>query len=156
MTARTIQVPQSKTYLDLILDTWAVKASAMASARRECFEVSRVAQRKTMHVQVGGAELQLVEGDIAEQDTDAVVTAAHWELLGGQGERGRLNEDALLVSAYEGSLGLAAAHGLRSISAMSAIVEFLMRPHPLELVRMVLYPRESKAAYRSTRMRFEW
>lgn len=168
-----------------------------------------------MHVQVGGAELQLVEGDIAEQDTDAVVTAAHWDLLGGQGtdgsvhfkagpklldecrqiggcpiggavitrgydlkaryvihavgpiwERGRLNEDALLVSAYEESLSLAAAHGLRSVSfpsistgafkypmrlaapvAMSAIVEFLMRPHPLELVRMVLYPRESKAAY---------
>jgi O-acetyl-ADP-ribose deacetylase len=168
-----------------------------------------------MEVQIGSAELQLVEGDVAEQDTDAVVTAAHWDLLGGQGtdgsvhfkagpklldecreiggcpmggavitggyalkarhvihavgpvwERGRLHEAELLASAYEQSLSLAVAHGLRSISfpsistgafnypmhlaapiAMRAIVEFLRGPHSLDLVRVVLYPRESRRAY---------
>lgn len=167
-----------------------------------------------MSVRVGSSELQLVEGDIADQETDAIVTAAHWDLAGGQGtdgsvhfkagprlleecraiggcpiggavitrgyelkaryvihavgpvwERGR-DEGPLLASAYEESLRLAVAHGLRSISfpsistgafnfpmrgaaaiAMRAIVTSLRRSQPLDLVRMVLYPRESKAAY---------
>lgn len=168
-----------------------------------------------MLVQVGGAVLQLVEGDIAEQDTDAIVTAAHWDLAGGQGtdgsvhfkagpglleacrriggcpiagavitdgfglkarhvihavgpvwERGQLNEAVLLASAYEQSLALAVEHGLRSISfpsistgafnypmrlaapvAMRTVVDFLSHSPRLELVRMVLYPRESRGAY---------
>lgn len=33
-----------------------------------------------MEVMIGRTRLQLVEGDIAAQDTDAVVTAAHWDL----------------------------------------------------------------------------
>jgi len=168
-----------------------------------------------MLVQIGGAELQLVEGDIAEQDTDAIVTAAHWDLAGGQGtdgsvhfkagpglleacrriggcpiggavitdgfalkarhvihavgpvwERGQLNEAVLLASAYEQSLALAVEYGLRSISfpsistgafnypmrlaaavAMRTVVDVLRHTHRLELVRMVLYPRESRRAY---------
>lgn len=41
-----------------------------------------------MIVQVGQTRLEICEGDIAEQDTDAVVTAAHWDLGGGQGTDG--------------------------------------------------------------------
>ena len=37
-----------------------------------------------MKTTIGAARFELVEGDIADQDTDAVVTAAHWDLLGGQ------------------------------------------------------------------------
>jgi O-acetyl-ADP-ribose deacetylase len=168
-----------------------------------------------MEVTINHSTLQLVQGDIADQDTDAVVTAAHWDLGGGQGtdgaihyragaklleecrsiggcpvggavitrgydlkarfvihavgpvwDRGRANEAELLASAYEHSLRLAVDHRLRSISfpslstgafcypmrlaapvAMKAIVGFLSR-EPLELmVRMVLYPRESRSAY---------
>jgi O-acetyl-ADP-ribose deacetylase (regulator of RNase III) len=36
-----------------------------------------------------------VEGDIAEQDMDAVVTAAHWDLKGGQGTDGSIHHTAL-------------------------------------------------------------
>jgi O-acetyl-ADP-ribose deacetylase (regulator of RNase III) len=35
--------------------------------------------------------LELIEGDISEQDTDAVVTAAHWDLAGGQGTDGSIH-----------------------------------------------------------------
>ncbi|GAB4470252.1 MAG: macro domain-containing protein [Armatimonadaceae bacterium] len=48
--------------------------------------------------------LELREGDIAAQDTDAVVTAAHWDLLGGQGTDGAIHFKAgpeLLVACRE-------------------------------------------------------
>ena len=161
------------------------------------------------------AGIELVEGDIADQDTDAIVTAAHWDLAGGQGtdgavhfkagprlleecrgigacpiggavitagydlrarhvipavgpvwEKGKLDEAALLRSAYTQSLQLAADHRLRTIAfpsistgafgypmhlaapvAMAAIVGFLRQSSStLEVVRMVLYPRESQRA----------
>jgi O-acetyl-ADP-ribose deacetylase len=41
-----------------------------------------------MKVQVGDTILELVEGDITEQATDAIVNAAHWDLAGGQGTDG--------------------------------------------------------------------
>jgi O-acetyl-ADP-ribose deacetylase (regulator of RNase III) len=41
-----------------------------------------------MKATIGNALFELVEGDIAEQDTDAVVTAAHWKLQGGDGTDG--------------------------------------------------------------------
>jgi O-acetyl-ADP-ribose deacetylase (regulator of RNase III) len=164
----------------------------------------------------GAARLELAEGDIAHQETDAIVTAAHWDLLGGQGtdgavhfragpelleecrriggcpiggavitggyrlrakhvihavgpvwERGKMNEAELLRSAYERSLEVAVEHGLSSVSfpsistgafgypmrlaapiAVGAIADFLRRSSCLKLVRIVLYPRESAAAYR--------
>jgi O-acetyl-ADP-ribose deacetylase (regulator of RNase III) len=40
---------------------------------------------------VGGAKLRLVTGDIAEQDTEAVVTAAHWRLNKGMGTDGTIH-----------------------------------------------------------------
>ncbi len=168
-----------------------------------------------MSVRIGVTQLALVEGCVADQDTDAVVTAAHWNLHGGQGtdgavhakagpklleecrtigwcapgdavitggyelkarhvihavgpiwEKGKANEATWLRSAYERSLALAVLHGDRSISvpsistgafgyplrlaapvAIDAIVDFLQAQAPLDLVRIVLYPREQPTAY---------
>jgi O-acetyl-ADP-ribose deacetylase (regulator of RNase III) len=44
-----------------------------------------------MHVTIGNTLLELTEGDIALQDTEAVVTAAHWDLEGGQGTDGSIH-----------------------------------------------------------------
>ena len=41
-----------------------------------------------MRILIGKTTLELIEGEISEQDTDAVVTAAHWDLGGGQGTDG--------------------------------------------------------------------
>jgi O-acetyl-ADP-ribose deacetylase (regulator of RNase III) len=40
---------------------------------------------------IGKTVLELVTGDIADQDTDAVVTAAHWKLHGGDGTDGAIH-----------------------------------------------------------------
>jgi len=40
---------------------------------------------------IGKTTLHLVVGDIAEQDTDAVVTAAHWRLNKGHGTDGTIH-----------------------------------------------------------------
>jgi O-acetyl-ADP-ribose deacetylase (regulator of RNase III) len=47
-----------------------------------------------MRVEIGGAVLELIEGDISEQETEAVVTAAHWDLGGGQGTDGSIHGKA--------------------------------------------------------------
>jgi O-acetyl-ADP-ribose deacetylase (regulator of RNase III) len=44
-----------------------------------------------MRTTIGKTVLELVEGDIADQDTDAVVTAAHWKLHGGDGTDGAIH-----------------------------------------------------------------
>ncbi len=44
-----------------------------------------------MEIQIGKTKLRLVTGDIAEQDTDAVVTAAHWRLNKGNGTDGTIH-----------------------------------------------------------------
>lgn len=44
-----------------------------------------------MEVFVGKTRLRLVTGDIAEQDTEAVVTAAHWRLNKGTGTDGTIH-----------------------------------------------------------------
>jgi O-acetyl-ADP-ribose deacetylase (regulator of RNase III) len=44
-----------------------------------------------MQTKIGTTTLRLVTGDIAEQDTDAVVTAAHWRLNKGTGTDGRIH-----------------------------------------------------------------
>lgn len=47
-----------------------------------------------MEVLIDRTRLVLLEGDIAGQDTDAVVTAAHWDLAGGQGTDGSVHGEA--------------------------------------------------------------
>jgi len=44
-----------------------------------------------MQATIGKTVLQLVAGDIADQDTDAVVTAAHWRLNKGNGTDGTIH-----------------------------------------------------------------
>src|SRR5215813_3774701 len=44
-----------------------------------------------MQTQIGKTTLRLVTGDIADQDTDAVVTAAHWRLNKGKGTDGTIH-----------------------------------------------------------------
>jgi O-acetyl-ADP-ribose deacetylase (regulator of RNase III) len=44
-----------------------------------------------MEAIIGKTRLRLVTGDIAEQDTDAVVTAAHWRLNKGAGTDGTIH-----------------------------------------------------------------
>ena len=44
-----------------------------------------------MQTKIGRTTLRLVTGDIAEQDTDAVVTAAHWRLNKGNGTDGTIH-----------------------------------------------------------------
>jgi len=41
--------------------------------------------------QYKGVTIQLADGDIAEQDTEAVTTAAHWRLNGGNGTDGTIH-----------------------------------------------------------------
>lgn len=47
-----------------------------------------------MRIRIRHTWLELVEGDIAEQETEAVVTAAHWDLGGGQGTDGAIHYKA--------------------------------------------------------------
>jgi O-acetyl-ADP-ribose deacetylase (regulator of RNase III) len=44
-----------------------------------------------VETKIGKTTLRLVTGDIAEQDTDAVVTAAHWRLNKGNGTDGTIH-----------------------------------------------------------------
>jgi O-acetyl-ADP-ribose deacetylase (regulator of RNase III) len=44
-----------------------------------------------METKIGKTTLRLVTGDIADQDTDAVVTAAHWRLNKGTGTDGTIH-----------------------------------------------------------------
>jgi O-acetyl-ADP-ribose deacetylase (regulator of RNase III) len=44
-----------------------------------------------MRTLIGKTWFELTEGDISEQDTDAAVTAAHWDLAGGQGTDGSIH-----------------------------------------------------------------
>ncbi len=168
-----------------------------------------------MQVQWGRSRFELLEGDIVDQTTDAIVNAAHPDLLGGQGVDGAIHyaggptiveqcrrlggcpvgdavittggrlparyvihtvgpvhdpyadESPLLAAAYDSSLRLAARYRLTSVAfpsistgafcypmklaapvALRAIRRFLLdEAHALDLVRLVLYPRERTRGY---------
>lgn len=44
-----------------------------------------------MRIQIDDTALELVEGDVTDQETDAIVNAAHPDLLGGQGVDGAVH-----------------------------------------------------------------
>ena len=53
---------------------------------------------------IGKTLLRLVTGDIADQDTDAVVTAAHWRLNKGAGTDGTIHIFVFFEMARTGSV----------------------------------------------------
>jgi O-acetyl-ADP-ribose deacetylase (regulator of RNase III) len=44
-----------------------------------------------MQVVIAATRFELIEGDITQQDTEAIVNAAHWDLAGGQGTDGAIH-----------------------------------------------------------------
>lgn len=168
-----------------------------------------------MQVTINQARIELVQGDITQQSTDAIVNAANSSLRGGGGVDGAIHraggpgileecrrigscptgearitgagnlaaryvihavgpiyhDDAqraapLLASAYRRSLEVAAQHGVRTIAfpsistgayaypvdsaatvALETVIAYL-RQHPdIELVRFVLFDKDTLAAY---------
>lgn len=99
---------------------------------------------------------------ISRPGRDCWRSAARWPVY----DAGDAYEADLLAGAYQSSLRLAVEQGLRGVAfpslstgafcypvplaapvALTAILDFLQEPNALELVRLVLYPREDPAAY---------
>ena len=165
-------------------------------------------------MQIHPARLELVQGDIAQQDTDAIVNAANSSLLGGGGVDGAIHSAAgpellaecrtlggcqtgdakitkgyrlkahyvihtvgpifrnspreaeLLASCYQRSLELAGVHHLQSVAfpsistgaygypvdqaapvALRAVIGYLNMHKGVELVRFVLFDRQTFQVY---------
>jgi O-acetyl-ADP-ribose deacetylase len=169
-----------------------------------------------LRIPVNGSTIELVQGDIVDQEVEALVNAANSSLLGGGGVDGAIHRAAgpellaecrtiggcptgearltkgynlkaryvihavgpvyqgtprdaeLLTSAYRSSLELASRHGIRSLAfpsistgiygypvdqaapiALRTVSEHLAGHPDIELVRFVLWGRDSYAAYES-------
>ncbi len=168
-----------------------------------------------MKVKIGSSTLELVQGDITQQDTEAIVNAANRTLLGGGGvdgaihraagpdllaecrtigscdtgdavitkgyrlkaryvihtvgpiyHRSGLRAERLLKSAYQRSLEVALANGIRSVAfpsistgaygyplskaaplAIRTVANFLEEHPEIELVRFVLFGPKALRAF---------
>src|SRR4030065_383454 len=69
-----------------------------------------------MEREFGSGKIRLVQGDITQESTDAIVNAAHPTLLGGGCGGGEKGEPDILGSCCRNCLRLAAEKGLQSIA----------------------------------------